>query len=251
MKMTTGEDQSHWDESTSASYLQYSQSFIPAREQQMQIMVALLEAMPQPGTVLELCCGEGLLAELLLEACPKVSYLGLNGSPLMLEKSGERLSRFEGRVTLAQFELADSSWRQPGKPVHAVVSSLAIHHLDGEGKRLLFKDVYTMLAEGGVFVIADMVDPTAASGRHVAADAWDDAVRQRALAQGNTTAGLDFFLREHWNTYRYPDPDDIDHPSPLFDQLKWLEQAGFTDIDLHFFLAGHALFSGWKLSGHA
>jgi len=31
--------------------------------------------------------------------------------------------------------------------------------------------------------------------------------------------------------------------SQLFDQLNWLEQAGFVDIDVHFFQAGHALFS--------
>ncbi len=46
---------------------------------------------------------------------------------------------------------------------------------------------------------------------------------------------------------RYLDPDDIDKPSRLFDQLNWLEQAGFSDIDVHFMQAGHALFSGWKV----
>jgi len=34
--------------------------------------------------------------------------------------------------------------------------------------------------------------------------------------------------------------------SLLFDRLVWLKQADFVDIDVHFFQAGHALFSGWK-----
>ena len=46
--------------------------------------------------------------------------------------------------------------------------------------------------------------------------------------------------------YRYFDPEDIDHPSRLFDQLKWLEQAGFADVDVYWMLAGHALFGGRK-----
>jgi tRNA (cmo5U34)-methyltransferase len=94
-----------------------------------------------------------------------------------------------------------------------------------------------------------MVDPATNPGRNVAADAWDEVVRQRSLELDGSTAGLDFFKREGWNTYRYLDPNDIDHPSTLFDQLKWLEQSGFVGIDVHYMQAGHALFSGWKLSG--
>ena len=107
-------------------------------------------------------------------------------------------------------------------------------------------DVYAMLAVGGVFVIADMIEPATAEGRDIAADALDEVVRQRSLELDGSTAGLDFFLQEGWNTYRYFDPDDIDHPSSLFDQLKWLERAGFMDVDVHFMQAGHVLFSGWK-----
>jgi hypothetical protein len=44
--------------------------------------------------------------------------------------------------------------------------------------------------------------------------------------------------------YRYFDPDDIDRPSRLFDQLKWLERAGFVDVDVYWMQAGHAIFGG-------
>jgi hypothetical protein len=46
--------------------------------------------------------------------------------------------------------------------------------------------------------------------------------------------------------YRYPDQDGIDKPSRLLDQLKWLEQAGFADVDVFWMQAGHALFGGQK-----
>ncbi len=115
-----------------------------------------------------------------------------------------------------------------------------------KGSRALFRDVYAMLADGGVFIIADMIEPATSAGRRIAADAWDEVVRQRSMELDGSTAALDFFLGEGWNTYRYFDPDDIDHPSRLFDQLKWLEQTGYVDLDVHFMHAGHALFSGWK-----
>ena len=247
--MTNDNPQNQWDEETSKRYLDYGRYFIPAREQQMRIMVDLLKGLHQPSLILELCCGEGLLAEMLLDTIPGSSYRGMDGSAIMLEKAGQRLSRFGERVKLGSFDLVDRTWRKMAGSVQAVISSLAIHHLDRGGKQLLFQDVYAMLTNEGAFIVADMVDPATTPGRNVAADAWDEVVRQRALELDGTTAGLDFFQREGWNTYRYLDPDDIDHPSLLFDQLKWLEQVGFVSIDVHFMQAGHALFSGWKLAG--
>lgn len=245
--MTPDELPSHWSEDNSQQFLEYGKYFTPSSEYQMHLMVDLLTDLPSHGVVLELCCGEGLLAEQILEAYSEITYWGLDGSPLMLEKANHRLSRFGDRVRLDTFELADHAWRSPEIKVRAVVSSLAIHHLDGEAKRMLFKDIFAILSDGGVVIISDMVEPVTNPGRLVAAEAWDEVVRKSSLELDGSTAGLDFFVREHWNTYRYPDPDDIDHPSPLFDQLKWLEQAGFENIEVHFFEAGHALFSGWKL----
>jgi tRNA (cmo5U34)-methyltransferase len=247
--MTIDNSYDHWDEETSKRYLDYGRYFVPAREQQMHIMVDLLNAQPPQSQILELCCGEGLLAELMMDELPGVRYFGMDGSTVMLEQAQRRLTRFGERVKLEPFDLADQSWRHPQMAIQAVVSSLAIHHLDWEGKQALFQDVYNMLSEGGAFIIADMIEPATSAGRSVAADAWDDVVRQRSLELDGSTTGPDFFVREGWNTYRYLDPDDIDHPSPLFDQLKWLEQVGFVDIDVHFMQAGHALFSGWKKAG--
>ena len=245
--MNPGSPTTQWDEETSKRYIDYGRYFVPAREQQMHIMVELLRGSPPSSLVLELCCGEGLLAEMLLDEIPGSTYWGLDGSELMLEKAKERLMRFGERVRLKSFDLADRSWRNIDPPAQAVVSSLAIHHLDGQEKQVLFKDMYTIMAVGGVFIIADMVEPATIVGRDIAANSLDEVVRLRSIELEGSTADLDFFLHEGWNTYRYFDPDDIDHPSPLNDQLEWLEGAGFRDIDVHFFQAGHALFSGWKI----
>lgn len=244
--MSNDNTQIHWDEETSQDYLDYGRYFVPEREHQMRIMVDLLRNIPGPINVLELCCGEGLLAELLLDEIANTTYWGLDGSELMLERASQRLSRFGDRVRLGSFDLAVHTWRKLDSPVEAVVSSLGIHHLDAEAKRVLFKDIYAMISQDGAFIIADIIEPATPQGRYVAADAWDEVVRGRALELDGNTDGFDFFQREGWNTYRFLDPDDIDHPSPLFDQLKWLELAGFKGIDVHFMKAGHALFSGWK-----
>ena len=171
---------------------------------------------------------------------------GLDGSAEMLEQARKRLARFENRFHVRAFDLASADWRKPEFPVHAVVSSMAIHHLTGSLKQELFHDVYQMLVEGGALVIADIVEHANEEGERVAAETWDEVVRKRSVEIDGNTAAFEFFEKEGWNTFRYLDPEDIDKPSLLFDQLKWLEQAGFVEVDVHWMLAGHAVFSARK-----
>jgi hypothetical protein len=43
-----------------------------------------------------------------------------------------------------------------------------------------------------------------------------------------------------------PEPDPVDMPSRLFDQLVWLRDADLTAVDVYWMKAGHALFGGRK-----
>src|SRR5690606_28612282 len=126
------------------------------------------------------------------------------------------------------FDLAASTWRQVEQPVHAVISSLVIHHLDDAEKQALFVDVYNLLAPDGIFVIADVVSPTHKQGWEVAAAAWDRAVMMRAQALDGHLAAFEAFRATEWNMYRGALPDAIDKPSTLRQQLDWLAAAGFA-----------------------
>jgi tRNA (cmo5U34)-methyltransferase len=244
--METPDDPNRWSEDLSRQFIDYGRYFVPERELQLQIMVALLADLGASATILELCCGEGLLAEALLEAYPTSSLRALDGSPEMLALAERRLARFEGRFECQLFDLASTSWRSFATPVDAVVSSLAIHHLPGAQKQALFADIFRRLSPGGVLVVADVVEVTGSAGRRLAAGQWDEAVRRRSIELDKDLAAFEFFINEGWNMHRGLDPDDIDKPSPLFDQLKWLEGAGFVEVDVNWMHAGHAIFSANK-----
>lgn len=239
-------NQTGWNEEISRLFIDYGRYFVPQRDHQMHIIAALLSYLDGPGVILELCCGEGLLAEVLLDSFPSFIVHGLDGSVEMLQRARERLTRFGNRFRCSVFDLASGDWRRPGFPVHAIVSSLAIHHLTGPQKQELFFDVHRMLVDGGAFVIADIVEHTNEMGKRLAAETWDEVVQKRAIELDGNTQAFDFFAKEGWNTFWYLDPEDIDKPSTLFDQLKWLEKAGFVDVDVHWMLAGHAVFSARK-----
>lgn len=235
-----------WDEQNSQTFIDLGRYAVPEREWQIEAFGDLVDPGDRPSTIVELCCGEGLLAEALLERFPGATLHGYDGSPTMLAQAQARTARFGARFVPHQFDLAEHSWRAQAGPAQAMVSSLAIHHLDGAQKQQLFGDVFAMLADGGAFVIADVIAPATPAAEQVAARAWDAAVRRRALDLDGDLRGFAAFERERWNMYRFGDPDDIDKPSRLFDQLRWLAQAGFAEVDVFWMQAGHALFGGRK-----
>lgn len=238
-----------WQESDSQDFIDYGRYFVPQRDYQLQTIADLIPAPNGPARILELSCGEGLLAETLLNSFTTITLYGYDRSPAMLQQAQTRLAPFGNRFVPRQFDLAQSEWRTTVPTFHAVVSSLTIHHLDGPDKLRLFLDLYQMLLPGGVLVIADLIAPTRPLGTAVAANAWDEAVRQRSQQLDGNEDGLKSFQKLKWNLYRYPeDPAEaMDKPSSLLEQLKWLEQADFTAVDLHWALAGHVIYSGVKI----
>jgi tRNA (cmo5U34)-methyltransferase len=239
-------DKNGWSEENSRVFVEYGQYTVPSRQAQMKIIAALLSGLEQEARIIDLCCGDGLLAERLLDSKKKAVVYGLDGSVEMLRRATRRLRRFGSRFVPQWIELTDLEWRSLPEPVEALVSSMAIHHLDGSQKQTLFADIHKMLKENGVLVIADIIDPVSEAGRKLAADLWDESVKDQSIEMDGNSEVYDFFKREKWNIFRYPDPEDIDKPSPLFDQLRWLEEAGFREIEVHWMLAGHAIFSARK-----
>lgn len=231
-----------WTEATSEAYLQFSRFFVPRREAQIALMTALLPDYDRPFTVLELACGEGLLAESILTHLPHSRVIGLDGSDVMRRRAADYLRHFGDRFTVQAFDLGAVGWRRRAQSVDAVVSSLTIHHLDDPGKAQLYRDVFRLLAPGGVFVVADIIQPVGARATSVAADAFDAAVRRRVKRLADSPAAYEHFRDEGWNLFRYPDPMDM--PAPIGAHLAWLTAAGFTEVDVYWVDSGHAIYGG-------
>lgn len=233
-----------WTEADSQNFIDFGRYFVPERETQLRTICDLIMSSDTPFEILELCCGEGLLAGALLERFSKATVHGFDGSPEMLKQAGTTLASYGKRFQTRQFDLAETNWREMPARFGAVVSSLAVHHLNGIEKQTLFRDVLAMLKPGGSLIIADIIEPAGSAGTDLAAKDWDEATHQRALELDGNTDAFEYFQREKWNYFRYPDP--YDKPSSLFEQLKWLDAAGFVEVDVFWLKAGHAIYGGRK-----
>jgi tRNA (cmo5U34)-methyltransferase len=163
----------------------------------------LLEALPERvDRVLDLGTGDGRLIALLRSAHPDAEAIGLDSSEPMLARARQR---FDGAASV---ELRLHDLRKPvledGR-FDAIVSGLAIHHLEDDRKRTLFAEIRSLLAPSSVFANLDLVEaPT-------------PEMHER-------------FRREIGR----PEDDPADRLADLCDQLDWLSAAGFAAVDCQF-----------------
>jgi cyclopropane fatty-acyl-phospholipid synthase-like methyltransferase len=236
-----------WQEDESQFFIEYGGVITPSREEQMETAASLIPAeIDERFTAVDLASGAGLLSKTVLERYPRCHVIALDFSPRMLGETRKNLEPYGDRAEVRQFDLKESDWlHELSHPVRAFVSSLAIHHLDGAEKRNLFGTLVARLEPGGALLIADLVEPVNRWARRTYAAAWDDSVREQSLRQTGGSTSYEWFRDRGWNHYVTPDVD-FDKPSRLFEQLQWLQQAGFYEVDCFWLRAGHAIYGGYK-----
>ena len=172
--------QFHFDPAT---YLENMQADIPVFDELQEQTAKATEGV-DARDILELGIGTGETAKRVLARHPDARLVGIDESEAML-----------GAADLdADLRVARLEDPLPEGPYDLVVSCLAIHHLDGEGKRDLFRRITAVLRPAGRFVLGDVVTP----------DHEQDAVTP-------TTPGFD-------------------RPDRLDDQLRWLREATFEPV---------------------
>jgi tRNA (cmo5U34)-methyltransferase len=192
----------------------------------VQVAAPALAAAPEPR-VLDLGAGTGLLSVLVSAAAPGVRVTLVDAAAGMLAVAGEHLT---ARGVPHESVVADLRDPLPAGPYHAVVSALAIHHLDDPEKVDLFRRIRRVLAPGGVFVNAEQVaGPTPALDRQ-----YDEVWVASAVALGATAEEL-AAARERMA---------FDRPAPVEAQCGWLREIGFTDVDCYYKSWRFAVFGG-------
>jgi tRNA (cmo5U34)-methyltransferase len=184
---------------------------LAARQAGEAMLLALLP--PAPRRIVDLGCGDGRLAALVLEACPTVeSAVVVDNSPPMLALARARFAA-DGRVEVVDADLADGV--AAFGPADVVVSGFAIHHLEHAGKAALFGEVAGMLRPGGLFANLEVV-----------ASATAELHADFLAAIGKAA----------------DDPED--RLAAVDEQLRWMRDAGLQQVDCLWRWRGFALLAG-------
>jgi len=180
----------------------------------------LLAQVPRDvGRVLDLGTGDGRLLALVQRDRERMRGVGLDFSAPMLAAARERFASDE-RIEIVEHDLAEPL-PDLGR-FDAVVSSMAIHHLEDDRKRSLYGEAFDLLEPGGLF----------ANFEHVASP-----TRRLHLA----------FFHAIGEPLENEDPSDrlVDVET----QLMWLRELGFDDVDCYWKWLEMALLVGIKPPG--
>jgi tRNA (cmo5U34)-methyltransferase len=167
----------HWNPET---YLANMLEEVPAYPE-LQEQTAAAAAGAPAGAILELGIGTGETTTRVLAVHPGARLTAIDSSAEMLERARAAFPDADLRHARLEDPL-------PPGPFDLVVSVLAVHHLDGEGKRDLFKRVAGVT---DFFVLGDVVVPERPEDAAIEID-WVE-----------------------------------DLPSSVAEQLGWLDEAGF------------------------
>ncbi|MEF3098891.1 class I SAM-dependent methyltransferase [Raoultella terrigena] len=206
--------------------------------------------------VVDLACGPGSFSLRLLERFPAATVTAIDLDPLLMALAKEALAEYRGRIQFFSGDMAAADCFSviASKP-QAVVSSTAIHWLLPEQQVALYRNVFNLLDEGGMFMNADHQRFDQRSPRQARlARTHDDSTQEKAWAAGV----------QDWDSWftaasRYPELAEVidarsaifaDRPTPLATtvefQLAALRQAGFTETGTLWQFLDDYIVAGWK-----
>lgn len=165
--------------------------------------------------ILDIGAGTGLMSAWMLEKFPEAHLTLVDIAEKMLAQARER---FSGREH-TQFVLADYSTGDLGGPYDIACSALSIHHLVTEDKRRLFRRIFSVLKPGGMFVNADQADGETSYFRTRYMEYWNHFLESGPMPE-----------EQHAEILKRR--DTLDKNEKLSDQLAWLGEAGFSDVDV-------------------
>lgn len=175
--------------------------------------VDLAEADQPEPSILDIGAGTGLVSALLLKKYPAASLTLIDVSDQMMAMARQR---FRNAFDI-EYIIDDFARHQFAKSFDIIVSSLAIHHLDEPEKKALYHKVYHTLRKPGCFINADQVLGSTAYLENLYKKDWRKKVLDSPLTQEE--------IGQAYERTR------MDQMSTLGEQLGWLKDAGFSEVD--------------------
>ena len=165
--------------------------------------------------VLDLGAGTGLFSQHVFEKFPRAEFVLYDLAPKMLDVARKRFKQYPD-----QFEYVVTDYRnlQSSGRYDLVISSLSIHHLTDGEKKKLFVQVQRSLKAVGVFINVDQIKGPTTDMQNLYWTNWLKKVREKGAPEEQVQASIQRRT-------------EYDKDALLEDQLHWLAQAGFGNVD--------------------
>lgn len=164
--------------------------------------------------VLDLGAGTGLFSYMVNQNYPNADFTLIDLSEKMLEEAQTRFVNTKTKIEYLTMNYVEQPL--PGK-FDLIISALSIHHLTSQEKQKLFSDIYRHLNNGGIFINADQVLGETEAIENIYKKSWLNSVKNSGVAKVTLDAALERMKEDKMST--------------LKDQLHWLKNNNFRDIN--------------------
>ncbi|HEY3274959.1 MAG TPA: methyltransferase domain-containing protein [Methanocella sp.] len=209
-------------------YDAHRRQLIPCYDDFYRITTDLATAGRQDLRVLDLGAGTGLMTWHILEKRPAAVCTLIDFAEEMLNIAKKR---FAGQSNVS-YVTGDYRNFDPGSGYDVIVSSLSIHHLDDRDKELLYCRLFGLLADGGIFVNADQVLGATTAIEAEYQQRWREKIAESDLTAVEKSAAFERMK--------------MDRPATLDNNLRWLRESGFRDVDVYYKYYTFAVMAGRK-----
>ena len=198
------------------SYDRQRSIVIPNLDQLYTIITDLADSNIPTPKILDLGAGTGLLTENLFKKYSRGSFTLIDISEEMLDIAKKRFKDYHN----FKYILGDYLKTDFEESFDIVVSSLSIHHLDDNDKRIIYSKVYELLNVKGIFLNADQVLAPDSENEYIYQKNWLEKIETGTLNQDEKEIIID--RMKH------------DKPSTLENNIIWLKNCGFTNVDIFY-----------------
>jgi tRNA (cmo5U34)-methyltransferase len=215
-------------DAVASDYDRQRRLLIPCFDEFYGMALSLVNSVEPTPSILDLGAGTGLFSSLVLQKYPKAHLTLIDLSDKMLEGARRRFND----TSNVQYIVGDYSSHVYTDSYDFVISSLSIHHLTDTSKRQMFKTIFRLLRNGGIFVNADQVQGNTESTDLYYRQRWLEYINESGLSQEAIDASVE--------------RRKLDINAKLEDQISWLEEAGFAEVDCMYKNLDFAVFFGKK-----
>ena len=235
----------------------YSRGWIHAQQDEsrtyLRQMVHLLPFDPDDEIrVLDIGAGYGASTKLLLDAFPRSSVVVHDYSEPMLQEARLRLAGASDHVSYSRGDLLTEAWTDDVRGTFdAVISAIAIHNVRYPQRiRAIYREVYDLLDDGGCFYNVDYVTPPGDLVARAKRHAWLMDYRLRVRQETGRWEPLDGLVERAdvppvFKVFDTNEDDPAMAPS-LANNLLWLQEAGFTQVECFWHDGLRALMGAFK-----
>ena len=232
-------------EDLSKRYLEIVRAGIPLAKTQIEVMLALIGRMRKKVVnFLDLGCGDGVLGWAVLSKYPKARGVFLDFSKAMIEAARKKAPKNKTGLVFIQEDYGKPAWTRSvsryGK-FDLIISGFSIHHQPDRRKKEIYREIFRLLAPGGLFLNLEHVSSATTRLKSVFDDYFVDSLYEHLRSLDKKLTRRKVGKKYYNNQLR-----EANILAPVEKQCRWLRETGFMDVDCYFKIFELALFGGMK-----